>query len=186
MEKKGISIIIFLFCFLVFSCKKDENKITVIQDYEKEEQRTLEMMELEQSIYILNVYPNPINFMEYVLFKNIRTEYSSKTIEEEYFNTYSNTKKIYLYWVLCERDWDNVSPIIVEDLLMRGSEEIKYLSGCILYSMPLREMIVRDLRFNKPFNKPEVEFYERIIKERELEFFEEEFDTNLSNINFNN
>jgi hypothetical protein len=165
MEKKSISIIIFLFCFLVFSCKKDENKINVIQDYEKEEQKTLEMPELEQRKNILNGFHNHIDLMKYVLFKNIRTEYSSEKIEEEYFNTYSNTEKIYLYWALRERDWDNVSPIIVEDLLMRESEEITYASGCILGSMPLREIVVFG------FNKYEVEFYERIIKERK--FYEE-------------
>ncbi|MDR1839970.1 MAG: hypothetical protein LBQ93_10360 [Treponema sp.] len=143
MKMKCVGIIIFLFCSLVFSCKNAEKKLTGIQDYEEIEQRILEMAELEQIEYIAG----PVfgysggESRGWKIYKNIMTEYSSETIEKEYFKTDSSVAKIYLYWILRERDWHNLS-IIYKDLLKRGSEEIMFFPGwCVGFSIQLCEII---------------------------------------------
>jgi hypothetical protein len=141
VKVKNISIVIFMIFLLGFSCKN--NKLNSKYDYNKLEERIMEIAELERIGYIAG----PIFAIDgdesegWKIYKNINAKYSSEIIENEYFKTNSSIVKIYLYWILRERDWHNL-PIIYKDLKKRGSEKITiYPGGCIGYSMKLKEII---------------------------------------------
>ena len=141
VKRKNIGIVLFF--LFVFSCIHEKNNINGKFDYDKNEQEIIEITELEQIKYIAG----PVlgyggdESKGWRIYKNINAKYSSEVIENEYFKTDSSIVKIYLYWILQERDWHNLS-IIYNDLIKRNSEEILfYPGGCVGYRMQLKDII---------------------------------------------
>ena len=56
---------------------------------------------------------------QWKLYNIIKEKYSSEIIEQEYYYTNSIVSKIYLYWILREREWKNLS-ILYMDLMNYG------------------------------------------------------------------
>jgi hypothetical protein len=79
---------------------------------------------------------------QWKLYKEISLKYSSENIEKEYFKTNSIITKIYLYWILRERNWNNIS-VIYNDLLKYSEIEINFApGGCIvLIGYPIKDVI---------------------------------------------
>jgi hypothetical protein len=149
MKRKNIGIVLFLILLFVFSCKTEKNNINGKFDYDKNEQEIMEITELEQIKYIAG----PVfgyagdESKGWRIYKNINAKYSSEVIENEYFKTNSSIVKIYLYWILRERDWHNLS-IIYNDLIKRNSEEILFFpGGCVGYTVKLKDII--DEKYNE-------------------------------------
>jgi hypothetical protein len=79
------------------------------------------------------------------LYKIISENYPSETIEKDYFKTNSIVAKIYLYWILRERNWDNLS-VVYDDLQKYGDIKIEYFPlGDIGGSLPVKNIIKKRL-----------------------------------------
>jgi hypothetical protein len=120
---------------------------------------------------------------QWKLYKIIAEKYSSELIETEYFRTESITSKIYLYWILRERGWQNLT-IIYEDLMKYREYKLWFSPiQCIIYSEPIEvEHIINyneiqentddyseDFDYFELFDKPN-EIYERLFEEMLSEY----------------
>jgi hypothetical protein len=90
---------------------------------------------------------------QWKLYKIISEKYSSEIIESEYFKTKSVTSKIYLYWILRERKWHNLS--IIYENLMNYKEYKLWFSPvqCIIYSEPIEIQYIINYNYNNISDK---------------------------------
>jgi len=85
---------------------------------------------------------------QWQLYRIISENYSSEIIENEYFKTESVISKIYLYWILRERNWNNIS-IIYEDLMNYKEYKLWFSPGwCLMYSEPINIEYIINFNYN--------------------------------------
>jgi hypothetical protein len=69
---------------------------------------------------------------QWKLYTIIMGKYASELIENEYFKTASVITKVYLYWILRERNWHNL-PAVHEDLMHYKDTKVLFApGGCIV------------------------------------------------------
>ena len=83
------------------------------------------------------------------LYRIISEKYSSEIIEAEYFRTESITSKIYLYWILRERDWHKLA-IIYEDLMNYRNFKLWFSPAqCVIYAEPIEIEYIINFNYNE-------------------------------------
>ena len=134
---------------------------------------------------------------QWVLYEMILEKYPSELVEDEYYKTNSIVSKIYLYWVLREKNWDNLL-IVYNDLKNHYDEKLIFApGGCIVLAEPIEiEYIINfnyydiqetiddpliNLEYINTFVPLPEELYELLLKEYLLEIlrlpqFDIEFD----------
>ena len=106
-------IFMIIICLFIISCNFDNKMSPKNQKYS--ETLIPEILELDKLDYI-EIQVLEHNYIGYEsphwkLFKIISGKYSSEMIETEYYKTKSIISKIYLYWILRDRKWHNLSKI---------------------------------------------------------------------------
>jgi hypothetical protein len=111
------------------------HKVQAIGNFE------FEMLELYDYIAGPRHGVAPVPSGQWIIYKEILKKYSSEIIENEYFETNSIVSKVYLYWILRERNWVNLEYIYI-DLLKYKDIQISFgLGGCI-FTMDRIENII--------------------------------------------
>jgi hypothetical protein len=77
---------------------------------------------------------------QWKVYKEISLKYSSRIIEQKYYETNSIVTKIYLYWILRDRNWDNIA-YIYNDLLKYKDIKLGFARGCLIYMRILKDII---------------------------------------------
>jgi hypothetical protein len=79
---------------------------------------------------------------QWKLYNIILEKYTPEIIENEYFMTKSIITKLYLYWILREWDWHNLSIIFLDLVNYKDSKVLFGIGGCIvLDSIEIGEII---------------------------------------------
>ena len=87
---------------------------------------------------------------QWKLFNIILGNYTSEIIEKEYFTTASIITKVYLFWILREQNWRNLSAVL-EDLMNYKDSKVSFApGGCIVLDSIEIEHIIN---FNYNHNK---------------------------------
>jgi hypothetical protein len=135
----------------------------LLQKHKIKKSKNYEFRMLESYNYIAGpIYGySASNSDQWIIYKEILQKYSSKIIEKEYYKTNSTVLKIYLYWILRERNWVNIENIY-NDLLKNKDEKINFApGGCIvLEGCPVEYIIENEYQEYSP---EDYEKYENII-----------------------
>ena len=74
---------------------------------------------------------------QWILYEIILEKYPSELIEKEYYETNSIVSKIYLYWVLRERNWKNLLAVYNDLANYYDMKLIFAPGGCIIFAEPI-------------------------------------------------
>ena len=156
-------IILLLLIINISSCVqriKVENEIIRVSSNEK-------IQLLEQSSKItgpFNIGYSAVKSNEWKLYEEIKQEYDSEELYDEYFKNNSIIVKIYLYLILWERNYDNIENI-ENDLVKYNNEILVFFpGGCEVFYENV-ESIIKNIKLDIEFLKLPDEEKQKILDE---------------------
>ncbi|GHU83541.1 hypothetical protein FACS189468_8740 [Spirochaetia bacterium] len=93
---------------------------------------------------------------QWKLYKIIKEKYSSEIIENNYYRSESIIAKIYLYWILREREWDDLSNIYDDLMKYKNIKFIFAPGGCIIFSEPIDVERIIKYDYNHEYENTEI------------------------------